>query len=217
MQHAIAQIKSLTLDSSKPVLVTDADEVLLDFADIFSRYLTSRDLYMSYESYALSGNIRQKKTDIPLPREEISPLLDDFFDYSVDQQELVPGVKANLDALSDHCQIVILTNLPHNFADRRRALFQRHDIHHPLVTNSGPKGPAVREISATMNQPLVFVDDISHHITSVAENVPESFRLQYVAHETLDRITEQAADSHHRCDDWDHIRELVMRHIGDLK
>ena len=73
------------------------------------------------------------------------------------------------------------------------------------------------EISSGISHPVVFIDDISRHISSVAEHVPESFRLHYVADETLAKLIEKAEDSHHRCDDWDHIRELVMDHIGDLK
>ncbi|WP_417318477.1 hypothetical protein [Emcibacter sp.] len=217
MQQAISQIKSLSLDPSRPLLVTDADEVVLDFANILDRFLSSRDMYISYKSYALFGNIRNRANDKPVPQEEFSLLLEDFFDYSVDQQDLVPGAKQNLDALSEHCQIVILTNLPHHFAERRRALFRQHDIHHPVVTNSGPKGPAVREISSGVSHPLVFIDDISRHISSVAECVPDSLRLHYVAHEALGKTVEKAEDSHHRCDDWNHIHKLVMGHIGDIK
>ena len=36
MKHALEQLKSLSLDPRRPVIVTDADEVILHFADILS-------------------------------------------------------------------------------------------------------------------------------------------------------------------------------------
>ena len=124
MQHAITQIKSLTLDPAKPLLVTDADEVLLDFADIFKRYLTSRDLYMATESYALHGNIRDRNTDEPLPKSKCPPCLRIFRLF---RGPAGPGARGQgkPDALSEHCQVVVLTNLPHQFGERRRNLFKK--------------------------------------------------------------------------------------------
>lgn len=92
---------------------------------------------------------------------------------------------ANLSAL---CDIVILTNIPHDFADRRRSQLMDHGLPYPMVSSSGPKGPVLRAIRQSGPQKMVFIDDISHHHASAAKHVPDCLRIQFIANSHLNRI-----------------------------
>ncbi|WP_138379679.1 hypothetical protein [Luteithermobacter gelatinilyticus] len=215
MQIALEQIKQINLDPERALIISDADEVLLHFTELLDNFLRKRGMYLRLESYKLAGNIRYLDSDVAFPVAELERLLDDFFDYSVDRQHLVDGARENLDRLSENCEVVILTNIPHAFAERRRDLMKKHGLDYPLVSSSGLKGPVAREIAAPTRKPVIFIDDIARHITSVAEHVPHSLRLHFIAHEGLRRIADPAPDSHHRCDHWDEIRHHVEQHIQE--
>ena len=57
------QISKATLFKNKPLLITDADEVLLNFVKCFETYLEKKGFWYDLTSYALFGNIKQKGTD----------------------------------------------------------------------------------------------------------------------------------------------------------
>ena len=48
------------LNNNKPLLVCDADEVIFDFMISFESYLNGQNLFFSWNSYALEGNILDK-------------------------------------------------------------------------------------------------------------------------------------------------------------
>ena len=53
--------KSLKIDNNLPLLICDADEVIFEFMENFDNYLQLNDMYFSYESFKLNGNIFKKK------------------------------------------------------------------------------------------------------------------------------------------------------------
>ena len=73
------QISKATLLKNKPLLITDADEVLLNFVKCFEIYLEKKGFWYDLTSYSLFGNIKQKGTDEVLSNEVILEYLDDFF------------------------------------------------------------------------------------------------------------------------------------------
>ena len=73
------QINKATLLKDKPLLITDADEVLLNFVKCFEIYLEKKGFWYDLTSYALFGNIKQKGTNEALSNEVILEYLDDFF------------------------------------------------------------------------------------------------------------------------------------------
>lgn len=213
MKLALEQLKNLPIDSSRPLIVTDADEVILHFSAILSDYLDSRDMYVEFSSYALEGSIKYKATDRPVESKHFKALLDGFFHDYVEKQPLVAGAAHHLDRLSRDCDIVILTNIPHDFADRRRKSLQKQGIRYPLISSSGPKGPVLKEIRALTRGKMIFIDDIAHHHTSAAGNVADIYRIQYIASAQLSDLAETAPDCHVRVRDWNHIEQVVRRHL----
>ena len=49
----------MPLDAGRPLLITDADEVLLRFAAGFDRFLRQREHYLDLVSYRLHGNVKR--------------------------------------------------------------------------------------------------------------------------------------------------------------
>ena len=65
-----------------------------------------------------------------------------------------PGISNRSTAPSRPCcilaraaDVVLLTNLPHSAGDHRRENLAGHGLNFPVVTNSGPKGPAINDLA----------------------------------------------------------------------
>jgi len=213
MKLALEQINQLKIDPDRPTIISDADEVILHFSDLFEDYLTTQDMYVNFASYALSGNIKYQENDQPVETEKLNELIHDFFDKYTHKQRLVEGVRENLHHLSEKFQIIILTNIPHDYAAIRRRSLSRLGLDYPLISSSGPKGLLVDRIGKLSAHKSVFIDDLATHHTSVAEHSPQTLRIQYIAHEQLNHVEKKARDCHHRCRDWAHIREIIESFI----
>lgn len=213
MKLALEQVKKLSLSTECPVIISDVDEVILHFSDMLGEFLKTQGMYINFNSYALEGNIKYIDSDQPVAHTLFGELINIFFDRHVEQQTLVDGAVENLARLSENCEIVILTNIPHIFAERRRNILLEHKLAYPMISNSGPKGPVIREISKLTSQKLVFIDDVSHHHHSVAENVPNCLRIQYIANEQLNAIEEKAEYCHYRCQNWPEITQIIEQII----
>lgn len=213
MKHALEQIRQLKIDPEKPMIISDADEVILHFSDLLKNYLSTQDMYFNFGGYALNDSIRYQKDDQPVSRRKRSWLFNDFFDKYTAKQILVEGVRESLFHLSKKCQIIILTNIPHDYADARRTKLSTLGLDYPMVSSSGPKGALVEAISQHCDHKSIFIDDLSSHHTSVAEFSPDTLRIQYIAHEQLNSVEKKATDCHYRCRDWNHIRQTIEAFI----
>ena len=52
---------NINIDKNLPLLICDADEVIFNFMDSFDEFLNVNNMYFSYETFKLNGNILQKK------------------------------------------------------------------------------------------------------------------------------------------------------------
>jgi hypothetical protein len=196
------QLAALPLRSGRPLLIVDADEVLFYFMRGLEIFLAGRDLYFDWASYALHGNIRRRMDDSAVDAETLHPLLQRFFAEATELMEPVDGAADALATLSKEAQIVILSNVPMvAHAARTRAL-ARHGMPFPLIANTGPKGPAVASMLKLAAAPAVFIDDIPHNHSSVAEMAPAVHRLHFVADPRLAALLGPAPDCHHRLETW---------------
>lgn len=213
MKFTLEQLKSLSLDRARPVIISDADEVILHFSDILSEYLLGRGMCVNFQSYALEGNIKYTDTDTPVDSHLFGEIIEDYFENYVEKQPLVNGAAQHLENLSAFCDIVILTNIPHNFADRRRKQLMNAGLNYPMISNSGPKGPVMKAIRRKTSEKLIFIDDIAQHHKSVARFVPDTLRIQYIANDHLNSIEEKSEHCHHRCRDWPHIEQVIRHYL----
>jgi len=213
----LAQIDGLALVRGKPLIVSDADEVLIQFVAGLEKYLDSQGLWLDLQSFMLSGNIKRHDTGEALDRAEMPALIEAFFASETHQLVAVPGAADALSALSEHTQIVVLTNVPLAQRDIRAKNLAAHGMPYPVVANRGLKGNAVRYLAAQVEAPVFFLDDIPHNIESVAQAHPPSHRIHFVADQRLARLVPKAADSHFHSSDWEAAQAFILaqlRHIG---
>jgi hypothetical protein len=96
----------------------------------------------------------------------------------------------------------MLTNLPSRFRDARIANLRSHGIEFPVVTNSGPKGPAIAALAADHVAPVVFIDDNNGYLKSAAEHVPHTNIVHFMQDERFGRHVPHEDHVHHRTDNW---------------
>ncbi len=197
-----AQLAELVLAPDRPLIVSDADEVLFAFMASFEPYLNAQDLVFDWSSFALTGNIRRRADHQPIEYDEVRVHLREFFANHIEDIRPVPGAAEALSRLARRAQVVVLSNVPIGQLSARRRAMVKHGMNYPLVANVGAKGQAVRAMSARIAAPVVFVDDIPHHHTSVKRAAAAVWRLHFVADRRLAALLGPAEDSDQRADTW---------------
>ena len=212
-EEIINQCNELTLDPKRPLIISDADEVLLQFMVQFEHYLDTRDLWIDLQSFKLKGNIKYKNTDNPADV-KMPDLLDSFFESETLNFQPVDEAVNSLTMLSQHAQIIILTNLPLAQRQQRIENLRNHGMDYPVIVGSGPKGPAVKWITANMTAPVFFLDDIFHNINSVADHAPKTHCIHMIADKRLRDMMGPADKASARIDDWPDAREWILQKIA---
>lgn len=202
-----------TIDPSRPLLLLDADEVLLRFVERLEVHLTTLGYELRLTSFQLSGNIYARETATAAGPQEVKELIAGFFDACAHDVPLVPGVPEAVQALSGDYEIAVLSNIPAHCRAARAESLEAQGIRVPLLSNSGEKGPAVAAIAARHTAPIVFVDDLPPQHKSVARHAPTIHRVHFVADPRLAAMIGKAEHAHVRIDDWPsltgHLQQLL--------
>ena len=203
------QIETLELNPDRPLIISDADEVLLQFMRQFEIYLDRNDMWIDLSSFRLQGNIKYKGSDEAVDMTNRN-IIDDFFAAETLNFSPVEGAAEALNALSKEAQIIILTNLPLAQKSERQINLSKHGMDYPVIVGSGLKGPAVKSLGERVNAPLFFLDDIPHNINSVAEYVPTSGRIHMIADPRLSKLIGAAEGASARIDQWQEARAWIL-------
>ena len=205
------QIAGLHIAADRPIVISDADEVVLQFVAGLEDFLgaQSRPMFLDLTSFALTGNIRYADTAEAVAAVDVKSLLASFFAQRTEHLSPVPGAAEALAALSARAQIVILSNVPLEQRAARQRSLQRHGMDFPVIANSGAKGPAVAQIVSDVAAPAFFLDDIPHNITSVAKASADVVRMHFVADPRLARLVDPPEDCHFHGGDWPTAREFI--------
>lgn len=189
---------------SRPLLITDCDEVLLHMVTHFGAWLDeAHDVEFAITGTDFSNALRRRATGAPLERDEVWPLLDGFFATEMHRQTLVPHATEALAVLASQADIVVLTNLADHHNAARTEQLRALGLDHRVVTNQGGKGTPVAALIAEFAPNVaVFVDDLAIHHDSVARHAPQVFRLHMIAEPLLARHMPPAPAAHARLDDW---------------
>lgn len=206
------QLADLRLDPARPLVVTDADEVLFHFMEGLEAFLMGRGLQVNLDNYALRDSIRGADGKA-LGQAELAPLLRDFFIAHTTLLRPVDHAADVLARLARRAQVVVLSNVPLPQAEARRTTLARHGMPYPLIANSGSKGGVVAGWAAASTAPIVFIDDIPRNLNDVARAAPDVLRIHYVADARLARVVPAPDDPHQRATDWPHIEDLVTAHF----
>jgi hypothetical protein len=207
-----AAIKQLT--PGRPLIIVDADEVLLRFVDGLDKFLRERALYLDLSSYRLHGNVKRLADDIAVLDVEVTALLDEYR-RDLDTLEQVEDAQETLAELTSRADVVVLSNVSPTQAIPRRRNLDRLGFPYPLISNSGPKGAAVKDLSARAGRPVFFVDDIPQHLASVAETAPFVRLIHLVGDDRLKPILPPSSHAHLRARDWNDAAAFMRRHLDE--
>ncbi|MGQ0590629.1 MAG: HAD family hydrolase [Sphingosinicella sp.] len=199
---------------SRPLLISDCDEVILHFIPHFAEWVEEA-AELSFDLTAgFAGALKSRDGRI-VPQERAWSLLDLFFEREMHRQNVVPGAVAALKAIGEAADIVILTNIGDDYQANRVAQLEAFEIRHRVLCNQGGKGRPVRELVETMRPgPAVFVDDLAVHHESVAKHAPEVSRLHMIADPSLAALTPPAPHADARIDDWDAALPWILARLG---
>jgi FMN phosphatase YigB (HAD superfamily) len=199
--------------SGRPLIVVDADEVLLRFADGFDRFLRRRELFLDLTSYRLHGNVKRLDDRTALLDVEVTALLDEFRS-DLDWLEPVEAAQEVLTALGRRAGVVVLSNIAANQAAARTRNLAALGLDFPLVANSGPKGPAVKALAQRARAPTFFIDDIPQHLASSAESAPEVIRIHLIGDARLKALLPPCAQAHLYAEDWRAAGAFIDAELG---
>lgn len=192
-------------DPSRPLIICDADEVLLQFFVTLEGYLGSEGFYVQLDSFALNGNIRHRDGGHAADPQTIQTLMQQFFEDPIHTSPAVEGAAGALQRLARHTEICVLTNLPGKHAAARERSLREAGLAYPVICNTGGKGPAVGRIHSAWERPIAFIDDLPPNHDSVAADAPEVHRIHYVADPRLAKLIEKPASAHKRAHSWSEL------------
>lgn len=207
-------LRDLGVQSDRPLVIVDVDEVLGLFMQGFGDFLAGRGLEFRVDRFALFQNIYRPGEDQHLEIEEGKRHYDDFFRYGCGDMQLAPGGPDALRGLSERASIVILTNAPGQARLARARWLGRHGMDYPLLLNTGPKGPLAAKLAAQVSGPVAFVDDLLPNLNSVADHAPHVARFQHVADPRLRPLAPADPDRHTRIDDWAELSAAIAAAIS---
>jgi len=209
------QIDAVPIDGSKPLIITDADEVLVQFITGLDSYLQEQGLYLDLQSFAITGNVKRQSDHVAVDADVVQENMQAFFEHRTAHLPAVPGAAEALQSLSERAQIIVLSNVPLDQKDARIEGLQRIGVDYPVIANIGLKGAAIRDMTAHMDAPIFFLDDIPHNIDSAAEHADHVHRIHFVADPRLARLIDQADGAHTRIDDWPAAHDYIHQKIDE--
>jgi FMN phosphatase YigB (HAD superfamily) len=193
---------------TRPLVISDCDEVLLHMIAPFRDWLgEAHGIDFDLSGREFHQAMTRQGTGAPGDQSEVWPLLNQFFDDQMHRQTPIAGAVKGVSDLSEHADIVVLTNLLDHRQENRTRQLADHGIHVRVYTNQGPKGPALKAILDEFNPSrAVFIDDLAQHHGSVAEMLPHVSRLHLCGEPSIAphiACAHQAGHAHARIDDWE--------------
>ncbi|HEY0625134.1 MAG TPA: HAD family hydrolase [Allosphingosinicella sp.] len=202
---------------TRPLLITDCDEVLLHMLRHFAEWVDeAHSLHFALDAPGFREAVREKDTGLPVAEERIWPLLDGFFASEMHRQNVVPGAAEALAEIGKQADIVILTNIGDEYEAGRVEQLEAFDIRHRVLCNRGGKGRPVAELIEEVRPSVaVFVDDLAIHHESVAKHAPDVWRLHMIAEPKVAAHMPRAPHAHARIDDWGNATRWIAARFSD--
>jgi hypothetical protein len=206
-------LNRLPVDPKRPLILCDADEVLLTFMAAFERFLHGAGYYYIWRSYALDGNICARTDDGEVPPNQVRRLIREFYADHAHTLTPVAGAAEALAELAERATVLVLTNLWREHLEQRQRQLADHGLPYPVISNSGSKGPPVAWFAARHKAPIYFIDDSPRHMTSVARDAAGAVRIHFIAERRLSGFL-RGADCHYRTDSWASARRVIARDLA---
>lgn len=203
---------------TRPLIVTDCDEVLLHMIGPFRDWLNeAHDIDFNLEGNEFHKAMTRRSGGCTVEVEEVWPLLNAFFDTEMHRQFPIAGAVEAVAALSEHADVVVLTNLLDHRQEQRTRQLADHGLALRVFTNQGPKGPALKAIlEEYAPSRAMFIDDLAQHHGSAAEIVPHVHRLHLCGEPRIAphiACAHQAGHAHARLDTWDSALPWLLERL----
>ncbi|MDA9655190.1 hypothetical protein N9T15_01925 [Pelagibacteraceae bacterium] len=186
-QFTYPTINISVLNDNKPLLVCDADEVIFDFMTSFEKYLNNQNLYFSWNSYALEGNILDNNNN-QIHKDFIKEIINEFFKANTCTMNLMKGAKNSLKKLSSAFNIIVLSNIPFDFYDDRLKALKNNNLNFPFYANKGPKGKIMKKIAREFKNNVWFIDDSPFQVKSVQQAEKRIKTILFVGNSKLEKL-----------------------------
>ncbi|WP_421859035.1 hypothetical protein [Oricola sp.] len=199
-------------------MVSDVDEVVLEFVQPFMQFLDANGHELRLESFRLHGNIYIKKTQETVDNYTVSRFLESFFAEHDDWQTVVPDAVECLAALRERhgADIVFLTAMPPRHHARRRALLDLHGLDHPMIATEEKKGDAVSALLAgNPARPVAFIDDLPHNHISVSTAAPDALTVHMTAHKPLKPLLPPLPENVVEAEDWREVYAAISAFLTE--
>jgi hypothetical protein len=201
---------------TRPLIITDCDEVLLHMVVPFRHWLDeTHDVHFDMHDRSFAEALRHKDSGEPLERELVWQLLIGFFDTEMHRQAPIAGAVDAVLRLSRVADIEVLTNIGERHHKQRVAQLAALGLHFPVHWNQGGKGRPLADIVAD-RQPSIalFIDDLAEHHHSVATHAPDVWRLHMVGEAEIAAAVPAAPYAHARIDDWVAAEAWIMQRLA---
>ncbi|MBA4355502.1 MAG: hypothetical protein C0409_12515 [Novosphingobium sp.] len=203
---------------SRPLIVSDCDEVLLHMVAPFRDWLAEKEgVTFTMDHADFSKALHYARDGSVVPTAEIWNLLNRFFDTEMYRQQAIAGAVAGINAIAENADVVILTNLDHHRRDTRTQQLAGVGINARVFTNQGPKGPALKAILDEYRPSrALFIDDLPQHHDSVSQLTPDVIRLHLCGEPLLAPhidCAHQAGHAHARIDHWEAALPWILEQI----
>ena len=203
---------------NRPLIVSDCDEVLLHMVAHFRDWLGEEHAVDFRMDGDVGNALTRRGSGEIVPQEEVWTLLGGFFDTQMDRQKPIEGALKAIDTLSNHADVVILTNLVDKRQERRREQLLAHGLDARGFTKQGPKGPALQRILDEYRPSrAIFIDDLPQHHQSARETFGKDITTLHLVGEPL--VAPHIACAHRaghadaRIDDWASALPWLMEQL----
>ena len=208
------QISTLNIDPNLPLMIFDADEVLVHFAEPFATYIKKHNHRLHPTGYRLDNAIKKADTDEVADPDTAKDLVWGFINEETKSQPAAKGAPQALKKLQAYAQIIILSNVPHSVHDDRVANLKSLNMDYPLISNEGMKGPAVKEILKNHKSQSFFIDDNPYQVESVYNDNQQTVCVHFSVCDLVKPYMPKAVGASIEPTSWE---DLVAQLIGCLK
>ncbi|WP_298398792.1 HAD family hydrolase [Sphingobium sp.] len=201
---------------TRPLIITDCDEVLLHMVVPFRAWLDeTHDVHFDMRERGFAEALRHKDSGEPLERQHVWELLLAFFETEMHRQAPIAGAVEALHRLSAIADIEVLTNITQRHQKARAEQLAAHGLHLPVHWNQGGKGRPLADIVADRAPSVaLFIDDLAEHHHSVATHAPHVWRLHLVGEPEIAEHVPAAPYAHARIDDWARAEHWIMERLA---
>ncbi len=202
---------------SRPLIVTDCDEVLLHMVVPFRAWLAeTHDVHFDMKGQEFTDALRHKSSGMVVERELVWTLLSEFFDTEMGRQQPIAGAVEAITRLGRQADIEVLTNIGERARAGRIEQLRKVGIDHPVHWNQGGKGAPLAKIVERVQPSIAFfIDDLGIHHQSVAQYAPQVWRIHMVGEPEISGQVPPDPHAHVRIDDWAEAEAWISARIAD--